>query len=806
MNQQARVTNKNLKNMKTTAHLLIALLLSVPGIAQLTIEGKVVDENAQPVAFAAVRILKNTAVVSEKISAEDGSFKVSIDSTGYYGIQISHASYQAYQVYKQVTSSLTIEPVHLKKSEKQLEGVTVSTRKPMIIRKTDRISMDVANNALSAGKSSLELFQLAPGVFVNNGKISINGNPGTRVMVDGKRLQISGDDLTNYLSSLRAENIQSIEIIAHPPAEFDAEGSGGYINIVLKKQKSAGLNGSANAGYTQGRYAGTSEGLQLNFKDRDLSLFASYSHEQTKDFDDTWFSRPVGDNVHYQSTAKRVNSYTSNRVHVGGAYDISRKQYIALDYTGSFRDGGFSYNSNIAVTQPQTATNRYVQGSYPVSNTRRYHNVGVNYHLNTDTAGSGLTILSDYTQNETKTFSSAQSNFYDDKNQFLKDTLFRNATPSTAKVFTADGKYIKVLNATSALTLGAKLTHTNIYNSGTFESFSNSKWDNRNELNYIYDYQERIVAGYASYSARILKTTVQLGLRAEHTHTHGDLVSEGKLNERKYFNLFPTVFMKRGVGKGQSLSFYYGKRVSRPSYSDLNPYQSYADNYTIGMGNPYLNPSFIHSFEMGYTFKNKYTLSVSYDRQKDLIAQYALQSDTDPLITIYTRRNFGKRSNAGISLYTPFALTKWWTWNNNIIVRRESVSMQDVEIAKTIFTMQAVQVFSLPKGFSFTVNATYYSNLIMGNFLFDPFLIVDAGIQKKLMKNKLILKSTVSDIGYGYQLNGNVYFSNTKVGRMEQKRQSRTFNLSAIYNFDLGKSFKARKIESSSLDEQNRLK
>lgn len=116
-----------------------------------------------------------------------------------------------------------------------MKEVFIKKSKSLIERKIDRIVMNIADNPNSSGKSSMDLFKLAPGVFVNNGNISINGVWGTRVMIDGKMLNLSGDDLNNYLQTLRSNEIQSIEVIAHPSAEFEAEGSGGIINIILKK-------------------------------------------------------------------------------------------------------------------------------------------------------------------------------------------------------------------------------------------------------------------------------------------------------------------------------------------------------------------------------------------------------------------------------------------------------------------------------------------------------------------------------------------------------------------------------------------
>ena len=788
------------------------MVLTKSGKAQiLSITGKVTDEGGRPVPFASVFVTKQNGTshnrITGKMTGEDGSFKLMVDSAGIYIIKASCTSFNDFTREVNVKGAMNLEPIVLKEKENQLALVAVTAQAPMITKKIDRIVMNVENNALAAGKSSLELMNLAPGVFVNNGIIAINGNPGTRVMVNGKILQLSGDDLTNYLNGLRSDEIQSVEIIAHPPAEYDAQGSGGFINIVLKKQRVAGFSGSVNAGYSQGRYASTNEGLQLNFKKDKLALFGSYSFDKTKDYEDSRLSRTINDSIYYRSQADRINKATAHRVHVGGIYDINSKQYIGLDYTGSFTDGTAPYHSDINIAYPAIRNNQRVNGSYPRSNSRDYHNIGLNYHLTTDSAGSGLVFLYDYTDNDAKVFSSAQSNFYNSNNVFLGDTSFRNQTPSRAKINTMDTKYSKVFNKTDVFSIGAKFTASRIDNSAVYESFENNTWVNETALNYLYDYKENIAAGYMNYSGRVLNTSIQLGLRAENTRTEGNLITSNINTKRNYFNLFPTVFLKHSTNKDNSnyLNFYYGRRIERPSYNDLNPYETYADNYSIGRGNPYLTPSYTNSLELGFTLRNKYSITAAYDKQKDIIAQYAIQSPADSLITIYTRQNFGKRTNAGIRLYAPFGLSRWWAWNNNLSLQRQSITLQDIDIKETIFSLQMNQVFTLPKQFSVNLNGMYFSHIIMGNYVLDHIFTMDVGVQKKMLKNKLIAKVAMNDLFNTLRINGDIYYSNTNIGRLEQKRQTQTINLSLIYNFNLGKAFTVKKMESSNADERGRL-
>jgi len=793
--------------MRKIINFFACVLLSIQGYSQtITIAGKIVDENAKPVPFASVSIVKKSIAVAEKFSSEDGSFKLAIDSTGYYTIKVTHASYSDFTKEEQLNGLSADETIILRKKEKQLAAAVVTANKPFITKKVDRVVMNVNNNPLSSGKSSLELMNLAPGVFENDGEISINGNRGTRVMIDGKLLPLSGDALKNYLSNLRAEDIESIEVIAHPPAQYDAEGTGGLLNIILKRNRKAGFNGTINTNYIQGKYAGTSDGININYNKNKLTLFGSYSYNKTKAYENSSLVRDAGLAELSTSYSKIIHGEGS-LVRAGGTYDIDKRQYVGVEYNGSFRKADFSLNSVANIVYPAEVDNQRSVGEFPFRNSSDYHNASFNYHLTMNKKGSELVILSDYTQNKLTSFSEAHSSLYDYKNTFLGDTSYGNKRPSNAKIITANVNYKDVISKTTSLSFGGKVSNTNIDNDA-FNHFSeNGKVQEATSQNFRYVYHENIYAGYINFNANVFKTDIQLGLRGEYTDLLGTLTQENnnQKNPRNYFNLFPSLFLKKNTGKSTSdyLTFNFSRRVQRPSFSSLNPYQFYVDNYTIAKGNPYLNPSFTNSLELAYTLKNKYTVSVFLDKQKSMIGEY-LMSSPDSLISIDMPENFGSRTNYGMTFSLPFKIARWWQMTNNIIVRHESLEAHGYTITATPVELKTTQEFLLPKDFTFSANAFYYSRSISGNFLISNIGQIDVGLQKKLAQKKLTIKASANDIFGLRKMNAIVYYEN---GRMNFRsdRQWQTFTLTALYNFDLGKAFSAHKLEKSNTEEKSRL-
>lgn len=446
-------------------------------------------------------------------------------------------------------------------------------------------------------------------------------------------------------------------------------------------------------------------------------------------------------------------------------------------------------------------------GIYPHDFNSTYNDIGLNYHLNTDKKGSDFAVLSDYLIYNRNSIAYAKSRFYDVKNDFLEDTAFKNSTPILSKIFTAEANYKKVFSENTSLSAGAKLTNTRINNRAHYQYLKKGAYIESSFQDFIYDYDEDIYAGYLNFNTEVLTTSMQLGLRGEYTNLTGTLtqLNNNAINSDKYFNLFPSIFLKKDVNKDKTnfFTFNYSRRIERPSYSDLNPYEFYADNYLVARGNPYLKPSFINSFSFAFTLKNSYSVTAFLDQQKDMIGEYIL-TNPDTLLTVDMRNNFGERYNYGLQFYVPVNVTPWWQMQNDATIRYESISAQGYSIKSPIYEINTTQEFSLPNDFMISADAFYYSKDIFGSFMARNILQIDIGVQKKFFHDKMIAKAAANDIfglrtmkTIGYYDGGQMIFNSS--------RQWQTYSLSLIYNFDLGKAFKVQQLKSSNINEKNRL-
>ena len=795
--------------------LSILTLMIFSAQAQVLVSGKitgqVTDDKNAPVPFATIRVATSDSlkkVVSEKIADENGNYQIHLQTGGKYLFNISSVGYDSLR--KEVAIANDVKDVNftLIKSDERLKDVTVTSSTAIIQRKPDRIIMQVENNPLSAGKSSMEMLNLAPGVLIYDNKIHINGNGGVRVMVDGKILNLAGNDLSNYLNSLRAEDIKSVEVIAHPPAEYDAQGTGGLINIVLKKNRNTGINGSVYANYTQGKYAGTSDGVNINYKKNKVSLYGTGSYYNQKRFENLQQYRTFTDGA-FTARNNGTSFGKSNRIQVGGSYDITDKQFVNLEYNRS----GSKYSSEMIantitnyINNPEAnITNK---GEFPGSYDGTYNNIGLKYQIQTDTLASKFTLLADYTNNKLNNTSDAHNMVYNVQNVLIQDTAFRNATPSEANIYTVDAKYAKGFKSGHILSYGDKMTDTKIENLADFEYLSNGAWHPSTAENYQYNYNENIVAGYINFEGIILKTNVQLGLRGENTKVTGRLYAQGKEtpNPYDYFSLFPSVYLSRTVNKkgDNAINFSYNRRFNRPSFHELNPYVGYADAYTIGMGNPYLKPEFNNSYELGFTLKHQYMFTLNYTHSRDIINRVIRNDENDPRIMIQQPINSGESNNLSFTLFAPVKITKWWSTQNTLQLSYQTLKAPEYSIEKPIAMLQSNQTFAINKKTNFILSGFYISNFIFANGIIEPFGSVNAGFSRKFLEDKLTFKVNMNDIFYTQRIRGRLTYNDFNLDIIS-RQQSRYVTVGLTYNFKAGKAFKVNKLEGSNSEEQKRL-
>jgi len=783
------------------------------------ISGNVLDEKGGAMPFATVGLLKakDSSLVKGAITNENGKYIFERVNQGTYIIRVNVMGYNKANSKPVIVGAdatdITIPTIKLVSSSKALKEVNITAAKPLIERKLDRTIMNVENSVLAAGNSAMEILERAPGVTIDkDDNISLKGKQGVTVMLDGKLTYLSSAQLATLLRSTDGNSIQSIEIITNPSAKYDASGNSGIINIKLKKNKSAGTNGSVSLSGGLGTYLKNSESLSLNHKDGNVNIFGSYSHGNRDRANDFHLDRRVDSaskTTYFTQHAFMGQKPYSNNYRFGIDYDMSKKNTIGFLVNGYFNgENNYNDNNTLIGTQP----NVYQSHQYTYSQMdQTYSNFALNLNdkYQIDTAGQELAVDIDYSKFNSTNNAHYDTYFYTPTGaQQFPPSFIRNQSPSVITINTEKLDYTYPLSKTLKLEAGFKASNVKTDNDLQAQLLQGSNWVNDTTRTNRFVYNEQIVAGYFNLGKEYKNTSVQVGLRAEHTTSNGDLVSRNAPPViRKYLDFFPSLFVNQTFSPKHEVSFSYSRRIDRPGYDDLNPFIFYLDQYTYNQGNPFLNPQYTHSLEFTYTYNKSINFTLSYSHTSDAITEIIL-TDTIAKSTHQTNINLQSQNAYGFNIYAPYTVTKWWNGTASLIsyyinFKSNGLAGGNLDDGKAAFQFKTTQTFTLSKTFKAEVATNYQSPQTYGIYQLKQRYNVDAGLSKSFMEKKLNLKFSVSDVFNTNRNRISTRYQSVNFD-LDQKNETRVARLTLTYNF--GNSKIKMRQHSTNSDEKNRVK
>lgn len=577
-------------------------------VGQHKIQGTVRDQDQNKVPFATIVLLNtDSSVAATALADSAGMFMISQLKTSTYTLTIASMGYAPYKQAFNLHHDTTINPL-LAIVRSQLGVVEVVQQKPLIERKTDRVVFNVGQSITAIGSNGLEAISKAPGVKVADNSISLVGKGAVQVMVNDRLLQLSGEDLTRYLQSLSANDIGSIEVMTNPPARYDAAGNAGLINIVLKRNRKQGYNGTIQGGYKQADYYGTGElGGNMNYNAGNWSLYGNLGATKGRFLEgfktdlyypaQTWMQSDTGD-------------YKIKEVHgtLGADYQLSSKSSIGMVYMG----GTGRYDGSDHVQNPIYNLNGQLDSTlrtYAVYQPVWVNNaVNLHYLTNLDDKGKKLSMDADFFNYHREDQSDFESNSYTASGEITPwgKNLYYNTAKQNINIYTFKAD-IELPTTFAKFMLGGKI--------GFIDNYSNALYYRILEQTHVYDstrsseftYKENTQALYASASKELGKWTMQAGIRGEFTQTNGYSHTLLQTNTNQYFKIFPSVFVSYRQDDNNTYAFTYGKRINRPTFWTLNPYKSLLTAYSYFEGDPYLQPEYNSNFELSHTFKSLLT-------------------------------------------------------------------------------------------------------------------------------------------------------------------------------------------------------
>ena len=683
---------------------------------------------------------------------------------------------------------------------RQLEGISVTSRKPLVERQPGKTIVNVDALLSNAGSNALEVLEQSPGVKVDNDIISLKGKQGVTVFIDGKPAYLQGPELANYLKSLPASILDKIEIMPNPLAGYDAAGNGGVINITLKKGKSRGFNGNINSDNTQGRYTRIAQSANLNYRAGRLNLYGNLYNYNGSGFSDFSSER------HYSGRSVTQSSFNRTMidqilVKLGADYVLTPKTTIG---------GSATYNYFYRTETSRPATHQSYKS--PLQDTvitannrasRNHHNTFANVYLNhqLDSAGHEISADLDYIGFD-------QRNSFDNysvSNPGGNAEELAGLQPLGIHIFTVKADYRRPLFNGAKLEAGYKSSFMGTANRAVYTG-------NLPEFNLIqpFDYRERIHAGYASYLGTFRQLTYQLGLRLEHTDTKGNLpaLKDGHDSTftRSYTQLFPTLFLTYKPGKtgGHQLTLALGRRIDRPGYTDLSPYATPRDRFTYDQGNPALQPQFSVNSELSYIYRNTYTASVFHNRLRNGIdATIEVQDNV-----FYSRpQNIGNRTVTGFSLDAALKPATWWALNPAVVYTNATTGTslygQDIRFTADNWDLSIIQQFNFLKTWSAEINTGYTSPQAYAQFTEAATWHIHAGIGKKILRNNGTIRLNVRDAAYTRIYRQNYNRLNGVTGFNSRRWDTRNITLFFSYRFSKGDK-NTRPVRDAGAKEENR--
>ncbi|MDR2206114.1 MAG: TonB-dependent receptor [Flavobacteriaceae bacterium] len=690
--------------------------------------------------------------------------------------------------------------------EQQIKEVEITANKKLIERKVDRLVFNVENSISAAGGDAIDALKVTPGLRVENDQISIVGKSGVSVMIDDRILQLSGDDLTNYLKSLPSDNIKSIEVITTPPAKYDAEGNSGIVNIVLKKAKKDDIyNASIRSSYQQGIYAVGSAGGNISSRIKKLSLAANVNYQDGsyKIIRDNKYFYPKG---LWEENIKEKRNLNTLYYGLNTDYQLSEKSEIGISYSGYSRKSSDYQTDNISIYDDLNEYTGYYSNSKPNNYDKNYlHSISSYYTTELDSLGKSVSANIDYLVYNQKTDGYLDTDsFIDGASSF---TSSFNTGIQDIKIFTS-GIDVELPFENIKYTFGGKLSFADTNNS--FDFYDTTTGQNILDLNQsnVFDYKENTQALYASAEKKIKNWEFQFGLRAESTQTTGYSKNLNQTNKNNYLKLFPTAYISYAPNDNNTFGMNYSKRIGRPSFYMANPFRIYSNPFSYIEGNPLIRPDYIHSIELSHTYKNNLNTSLGFSYQQDGRNTVTI-IDPNTNISKTTYLNFFKRYAYNLNISHTFNKWKWWESNNSLMfgydyaIADEQLNNQKLDSYS--FYASSYNTFTLNSGKTFfaglnitylspfSINVTKSAGRIETNLSFR-YLLMDKNMQISLIVNDIFKTDK-------YKMSS---YSNNVLAERLSRPDRQYFRLALSYKFG-NKKINVQQHETGNEDEQRRL-
>ncbi|GAA3997147.1 outer membrane beta-barrel family protein [Hymenobacter fastidiosus] len=740
---------------------LLPLALQAQNPGRVT--GSLLDQSTtQGIPFANVVLLsrQDSSFVAGAQTTETGAFAIERVAPGSYLLRASVLGYRPLRKTIAVTGAapeVRLGELQLHAVATQLAGVVVQGERAAVVDNLDKKVINVEKDLSSVGGTAVNVLQNVPSVSVDqNGTVSMRGSTNITVLIDGKPSGATNGGTGTRLEQIPASAIEKVEVVTNPSARYDAAGAGGVINIILKKQKKDGWNGQATANIgSQDKY---NPSLSLNRRTGKLNVFGSY---------DLRDDRYRNINNSHQTTVLEQKTLTIDQRGLGQRHNRNHSGRVGLDYT-------LSPEQNLSITvEPNQTRNNNVGNQLATlragstAPSQQENRLYVTEKVNT------LDISSDYRRTwaahkgRELTTSLGYSTVGADVNvgqQLTTETATQPEWQQDLRIrlhaYYGQLDYTHPLDSLSRLDLGLKGQWQQNNGADDYLMLYHPEQPTRvADRSFTYDFTEYLQAGYATYQTQRGPWSYQGGLRAEYTHTYGQVVGGQGAFDLRYFNLFPSATVARTLPHDQKLQLSYARRLNRPNFMQLLAFPLYQDPRYYRLGDPALRPEYINSFELGHqaTVGSASLSSTLFYRQTNNSIQRIREVDTvatrkngaGGVVTAELNRNIGQSTSYGVEVSLNQALAKWWrVAASGSLFRNQITAATGTETSRRNLTGTArlQNTFNPTSKLDLQLTGTYRAAVITPQGRLAPQGGIDVALRQRLFNDRGALTLRVSDV------------------------------------------------------------
>ncbi|SDM44426.1 Outer membrane receptor proteins, mostly Fe transport [Catalinimonas alkaloidigena] len=788
--------------------LLLPLVVQAQSGGKGRVTGKVVDaETKAPLPYATVSLFAphDSSLVAGGITDDAGTFALEASQGTYYAT-INFLGYPV-RTLPTVTvgaTELNLGTLTLKAATIDLDEVVVQGEKDVVELSLDKKVFNVSADPINAGRTAADILGNLPSVTVDGeGGVRLRGSSNVQILVDGKPSGMVSFDGAEGLRTLQGSLVERVEIITNPSARYQAEGMAGIINIVLKKERQQGFNGSFD--FTVGHPANYGAAINLNYRRERFNFFVNYGlyyrnitnprnqqYQEVYDADTTFLTQQ------YTTTRQRM---VSNNIQFGADYFLNPQNIFTTSFTYRHSKGtrgtSVEYFDYLNTKANLNDITRRAQHEDEVEPILEY---ALNYKRTFNRKDQELTAVLSYMDHWEDSDQLYTTRLFDPNNSLEGEQLQKSLNYETEKQILIQADYVQPYSENGKLEAGMRNTLRDLTNDYLVTQQEGEQWVPLPGLDNEFLYDENIYAAYLINSNKVARFGYQLGLRAEYTDVTTTLIETNDVNPRSYLNFFPSAHITYEMPKENALQLSYSRRLHRPTYNDLTPFVTFFDNRNYFSGNPDLNPEYTHAFEAGHLkyFDQASLSSAVYYRHTNAKIQ-RIRTVNEAGIATTAPYNLLTEDAYGAEFIASYRPTNWWKLDGTFNFYRSIIDGTNVRETYqsdtyTWFTRVTSRLTLWGTDMQLRGNYTAPQQTPQGRQLSTAYL--DMAITRDVLHNRGTLTLNISDVFNSNRsrsiVEGDIFYTN---GSFQQR--PRQINLTLNYRINQQKKQKKDLLEES---------